>query len=91
MEERFLIYFLLHWWLVVVLVGKYSAKGFIYKVSVKLKSRLIYNLSECDFCIINWIGVILVIIYGGATGYKWGLALYPFISTSIMNINKTRK
>ena len=92
---NYIIYFLIHWGVMVIAL-KYNVKNAIYRTALKIQnkktlSRLIYDMSECEFCISHHIGIFVIFPVFAFLGFNWYLLAYPFMSASLMNIIKTKK
>jgi hypothetical protein len=86
----FLSYFLVYWG-ITVLFYKYGVPERIALLSRTTKSRLLYELSECEFCMDHHVGIFPAAIFGLIFGYEWTLLAYPFMGASLANIVKTLK
>lgn len=81
--KEFLAYVLLHYGFVLI-AGKYNLKGIIQTVAEKTKTKLIYDLSECEFCIGHLVGALFLLPFVLVRGFEWVHLVYPLMSISLI-------
>lgn len=85
--ELFLMFFLVHWGVLVILY-KYDLKSMIALFAKKKQIKLFYEISECEFCLDHHVGVFLVLPLL-CFDFSWSYFLYPLMSSALCNIVKT--
>lgn len=86
MVEQLIIFFLLHWG-VMVIVYKYQLDEKLQMYALVKGNRFLHDLADCAFCFEFWFGV-LILLCIVLVGMPY-FVLMPFLSTSLMNIIKS--
>ena len=87
-NKEFTIFLLTHWGILVVFY-KYKLDLVITNFANKRGSRFLYELSQCKFCMNHHTALIFVPLLFLFCGFNWEYFIYPFISSSLVNIIKT--
>lgn len=66
--------------------GFYSA---MYDYAAKTKTRFIFDLLTCNFCVRFHIVWIITVIYGAVAGYEWHLFAVPFVVSGFLTLKKS--
>ena len=91
MLEIFIFYFLIHNGLVII-ADKYNVSNVIYNLSNKIESKLLYEISECNFCLTFHIAFFMLTLPMIIITHHLEYFMFAFTSASLMNItNKLKK
>ena len=74
-----------------VIWNKYNLTGALSDLSMKVKSRFIYNLSNCEFCIEHHLAIIPTVILILMINFTVEHTFIPFITSSLLQLIKTFK
>ena len=87
--KEFVSFVLIHYGFLIVL-EKYNIKALVSKLSKRLNSRFIYEVSECDFCLSHHIGFIILVPFMMIREFNLIYLLYPFMSISLIYLIKKK-
>ena len=87
--KEFVAFVLIHYGFLIVL-EKHNIKNLVSKLSKRLNSRFLYEVSECDFCLSHHIGLVLLVPFIMVREFNLVYLLYPFMSISLIYLIKKR-
>lgn len=67
-----------------LLFGKWEIWNKLYEWSTKSKSKFIYKLFKCRFCLMFHLSFITTLIYASVFGFSHEQIFIPLISTSLI-------
>lgn len=65
--------------------------GWWHKLSVfgaNSKYKFVYDITNCRFCLLTHLSILLTIVYGAIIGYEDYLLIIPFIVSGLLTLRK---
>lgn len=77
-------------YLVDALFDKWNVWGWIVENGVNTKSKFIFELSICRFCLMFHLSWMITILYGAFSSFSCDLIIVPFIVGGLTRLNEKR-